>query len=892
VKKTLLILILAFAAMSGYSNHIKGGFFTYKYLGPGTVDPTKLKYQVTLTVYMGCESETNPGQLTPNINFTFFDGTTKAQVLNAPVSISPGYRLSKIVDDECISGNQVKCYYFIVVYNLASVELPSLPGGLIVSYQRCCRISGIINIDNSVNIGNTYSVHIPPIRSSFTIKENNSAEFQVNDTVVVCGGSFFRYAFTASDSDGDSLSYSLCEAWSGGGPGNSPPNGPNTATPDPAAPPTTVSPLSYPVVPYTSGFSGSNPLGSGVVIDPRTGVISGVAPGISGEYVITVCVDEWRSPQPGQPKQRVGGNRKELHISVGSCTPIAANLNPEYITCDGFTMTFSNEGNNSGIQNYFWDFGVGGQTSNSPTPTFTYPDTGVYKLTLTVNQGMACSGTANALVKVFPGFFPGFTHAGICINKPTQFTDTTRTAYGTVNTWNWDFGVTSSTTDVSTLRNPQYTYTTTGTRNVRFIVTNSKGCIDTVYKDITILDKPPISVAFDDTLICRGDAVQLEAIGNGTFSWTPLGNISNPNTATPTVTPASTTRYFVQLNDNGCINTDTVDVRVVNFVTLSVMPDTVICSTDTIQLRTSGDGLSYAWTPSALVFNPAARSPLTVPPTGSTAYTVTSSIGGCSTSRTINVLAVDYPDSDAGPDTLICFNTPALLNGTAVGNSFAWSPAGSLSNPNSLTPTATPAGTTTYYLSVWDTRGCPKPGIDSVKVTVLPKMNASAGRDTAVVVGQPLQLLATGGINYLWTPSTGLNNPNIDDPVGTYDGNIEYIIYTVFVQDEAGCEDTASVQVRVFKTDPKIFVPTAFTPNGDGKNDRFNFVAVGINKVDFFRVYNRWGQLVYSSGINSYGWDGKIGGKEQPTGTFVWVVQGSDFTGKKVFAKGTVTLIR
>ncbi len=104
--------------------------------------------------------------------------------------------------------------------------------------------------------------------------------------------------------------------------------------------------------------------------------------------------------------------------------------------------------------------------------------------------------------------------------------------------------------------------------------------------------------------------------------------------------------------------------------------------------------------------------------------------------------------------------------------------------------------------------------------------------------------------------------------------------------------DSAFVTVRVFKTNPQVFVPTGFTPNGDGKNDVIRPIAVGLTKLEYFQIFNRWGQLVFSTTTSGRGWDGKIGGKEQGTGVYVWVVKGVDFTGKSVFAKGTVTLIR
>lgn len=139
---------------------------------------------------------------------------------------------------------------------------------------------------------------------------------------------------------------------------------------------------------------------------------------------------------------------------------------------------------------------------------------------------------------------------------------------------------------------------------------------------------------------------------------------------------------------------------------------------------------------------------------------------------------------------------------------------------------------------------------------------------------------------------TALSNNNSKDPIGVYDGSFDSIRYKLIVTNEVGCFDSAYVSVKVFKTTPRVFVPNAFTPNGDGKNDYLRPIAVGISKFDYFRIYNRWGQLVYSWTGGETGWDGKIGGREQNTGTFVWLVKATDFTGKVFFDKGTLTLIR
>ena len=492
---------------------------------------------------------------------------------------------------------------------------------------------------------------------------------------------------------------------------------------------------------------------------------------------------------------------------------------------------------------------------------------------------------------MYPGFVPGFKSTGICLNKPTQFIDTTSTRYGTVNSWNWDFGVPSVSTDTSFIQNPTFTYSAIGTYDAQLIVTSSKGCIDTVTTPITIIDKPPINLAFRDTLICSGDNLQLQASGTGVFTWTPGTNIINANTSTPTVNPSNSTYYHVNLNDNGCLNNDSVNVRVVDFVTLRAFNDTLICQGDAVQLYTSGDGLNFYWTPAVNLNDPNARNPVAVT-SNTTTYEVTATIGHCSATDRVTVRTVPYPTANAGADTSICYNTPAQLNANIVASSFTWNPGGSLSNPLILNPVAKPKQTTTYVLTATDTLGCPKPVRDTVFVVVLPKVNAFAGYDTAVVIGQPLHLHATGGINYLWSPPSALDNVNIADPTAVYDGSIDSIHYKVLVGNEQNCIDSASINVKIFKTNAQIFVPTAFTPNGDGVNDLFRPIGVGIKSIEYFRVYNRWGELVFSTTVNGQGWDGKISGTPQTTNTFVWIVKGIDYLDKPFIKKGAVTLIR
>jgi len=879
-KIKLTLLLLFFICASCFGNHIKGGFFTYKYLGAGIANPANNRYEIVLNVYMECSPPPSSGQLSPVINFSIFDGGSNILIRNESVNISSQYVISKGADEPCITGNQMICYYTIVEYKLASIELPPLPKGYIISYQRCCRINGIVNIDNSASIGNTYSIAIPGTDVGQGADKNNSAIFQINDTIVVCGDNYFEYSFLAEDPDTNTLRYSFCDAWAGGGPGQ------GQATPATASNP----PYDNNIVPYSSGFSGSSPLGPNVKIDPVTGLISGTAPTTIGEYVITVCVNEYKNGV------LIASTRKELHIKVGDCSPIRAVLRPVYPTCDGFTRTFANEiPPDPAITSYFWDFGDN-STSSAATPTHTYLDTGVYTIKLVINRGGSCSDSTTALVKVFPGFFPGFNIRGLCINKSTLFFDSTTTVYGVVDSWSWNFGDAATLADTSHLKNPQYTYTQTGIKNVSLIVTNSKGCIDTVFRAIDIFDKPPLSVGFKDTLICRGDALQLQAIGSGSFTWTPTTDIIAENSDAPTVSPLTTRTYRVELNDNGCTNQDSVRVRVADFITLQTGPPLTICLTDSVQLSATSNALRFQWAPAtelnnATLINPRARPSLA----GINRYTLTAFLGGCiPATADFVVTAVPYPTAIINTaDDTICFRGATILNATITGNTFTWSPLTGLTNATSLTPVAAPQITTRYILTVTDpASGCPKPSSDTLLVTVLPKIFPFAGRDTVVVINEPLQFGASGGIRYSWSPGTDLSSTTLSNPVGKYRGNYDSIRYRVNVFNEYNCVDSAFITVKIFKTVPQVFVPTGFTPNSDGKNDLVLPVAVGIKKIEYFRIFNRWGEMVFNTTTNGHGWDGKINGKDQGTNVFVWVVKAIDYIGKEFFAKGTVTLIR
>lgn len=866
MRKVFLILLFSVVALVAKADHITGGEMFYSYAG---LAGSSHVYNVTLKLFMRC----NSGRMFPNpAIISVFDKLSLNRIIDISTGIAGRETLRLTNHDPCISNPPEVCYE--VAYYHFSVALPATTGGYVLASQVNYRIRGITNLDGS-QVGATYTCDIPgnPVPNAFV---NQSAVFTGSDLVEVCANSYFSYSFAATNIDNDEIRYSFCAAYA------STNGGINGTAPGPP---------SYPSVPYSGGFSEAIPLGDGVTINPSTGLITGVAPD-AGIYVVTVCAEEIRNGIV------IATQRKDIQINVADCRVASAILANDYMLCGTTTQLIAfNLVSSPLIHSFNWTIynpaGVEIYTSTNQTLDYTFGPNGVYRIRLIINQGQPCSDSAFAPVYVFPGLVPDFEATGICFNRPTTFTDQSTLISGSINSWQWDFGEPSAGNDVSTLQHNVYTYPTMGPKNISLTVTTTDGCRASVSKSTTIIDKPPITLAFNDTLICVNDRVQLQASGTGTFSWTPAVNILNANTGSPTVFPATTTTYFVDLETDGCRNRSSVLVRVVDHVSLRVMPDTTICRGDTIKLRIVSDGLQYSWTPANQVLNPSVQNPFVITH-DPTAYQVLAVIGGCSATGSIDVNTVPYPLADAGDDTTICYKTSAFLHGSTDGNSWTWSPGATVVSPLSLNTVANPvAETTLYILTVHNsTSACPKSSRDTMYVTMLPKIIPFAGRDTSVLINQPLQLNATGGNAYVWTPAAFLSDAHIANPVANFSEPSWGIPYKVTVYNRAGCSDTASLKIIVFETLPSVFVPTAFTPNNDGLNDVLRPIAVGMKHIDNFSIFNRWGDLVFSTTINGHGWDGRINGQNQGTNTYVWMVKAVDYLGNPYFRKGTVTLIR
>ena len=381
MKKFLLSILSSVSLSFVFAAHISGGEMYYKYLGPGLL-PNTSKYEITLRLFRDCSaSGTFVSPMPVEAFISIFDNSGDSRVSDNLIArdLLLDKRLSKI-DFSCIQFAPEVCYD--VGYYHFQTDLPQNRQGYTCAFQTCCRVGGINNIFynfGSMNgaPGVTVSCKISGTDELGPAGVNSSPVFKLKDTALVCANNFFRLDFSADDDDGDSLSYSFCDAY------GCSPTIVNASSFPSGSPSNTV----FPFLDY-NGFSGNAPLGSPVTINAVTGIISGNAPATAGRYVIDVCITEWRKGIS------IGSHRKDFILKIADCNKTAASLNPQYFTCDGFTLNFSNNATNLSGTIYQWNFGdmASGinNTSAVATPTHTYSDTGIYILKLKVSINGQC----------------------------------------------------------------------------------------------------------------------------------------------------------------------------------------------------------------------------------------------------------------------------------------------------------------------------------------------------------------------------------------------------------------------------------------------------------------------------------------------------------------------
>ena len=403
---------------------------------------------------------------------------------------------------------------------------------------------------------------------------------------------------------------------------------------------------------------------------------------------------------------------------------------------------------------YQWSFGDG-NTASTQNPGHTYSADGTFLVKLVITDAFGCKDSITRSVNTLQTMIDAGADTTVCSGVPFSLH-----AWGTsLSGWSW--------TPAGVLNNPnaQNPVATITTRTKFYVTaTHSAGCtyIDSVTVDVKPL--PNINT-IPDTAICQFTTVQLTTTGGTSYSWSPATGLDNPNSPNPTAGPLVPIKYYVTgTGANGCTNIDSVTVTLKPAPAVNTIPDTTICGSTSVQLTTTGTAASYAWTPTTGLSNPNISNPVATPSAPTKYYVTGTGANGCTNIDSVMVTPRPLPNVNTIPDTSIC-NQSAVQLTTTGAVSYTWTPSAGLSNPNIGNPVATPLIATKYYVTGTDANGCTN--IDSVTVTLKPLPVINTIPDTAICQGTGVQLTTTGGASYTWTPTTGLNNPNIGSPVAT-----------------------------------------------------------------------------------------------------------------------------
>jgi gliding motility-associated-like protein len=885
MKRTLFILLLLLS-LSTKATHIVGGELYYEYVSPDPFNPGNALYNIHLKMYRDCGS-TTPFRTT--VYFTIINNSNNS-VFNTLTNVTqdgPIQTVSLTNVSPCISNPPAVCYEY-VVYTRNNVSLPVVAGGYTVSFQDCCRVDGITNITYTppIPLGFCYTAIIPGLMTGVNNAQvNSNPHFLNNDATLICAGNYFEYDFSATDADGDQLVYSFCNTYNG------------------AAVASAIPPFGN--LNYNAGFSASQPMGASVTINANTGKISGIAPA-AGTYAITVCCDEYRNGV------KLGTARKDFQIKVsGACTVTTAATvgnsalgDGALVNCKDLTVKFSNVSTGPSDISFSWNFGDNttlADTSHLFEPSYTYPSPGTYIATLIVKNSGGCADTTTQVVRVYPVLTVGAKYAGSCLAAPFTFTDTSATtSSGNIIYRKWDFGEPTLTTDTISNVNPAtYTYPAIGTKNASLIVINSVGCTDTARFNVIVTDKPLINPSPRDTLICNLDTVTIYTNTGipGTYTWSPNYMISSLTSANPRVSPDTDQWYYVTFNNGaGCSNSDSVHVRVKTKADLDIInKDSSFCRGDSVQINASFTGTSFSWSPTSGLNATNTPTPKASPAV-ITKYILTATLGNCPLAKdSITLTPVNVPRAailnHVMLDTSVCRNaTIELIAGG--GSVYSWSPSALVTPNNNDTVSITVSSSNTFTVTVSDTLGCNKTTQATYIVNVSQGIIAHVGNDTIVTPNTIITLHGSGGDQYTWLPSYNLSNANIPNPQASIT-NEDSIIYHLIVRDNAGCTDDDSVVIRVFKGQPGILVPSVFSPVAtDSRNRTLKPLCFGIQQLNYFRIYDRFGKQIFETNICNSGWNGTVNGKPSPVGTYVYVADGIDIRGTRIFKKGYFVLLR
>jgi len=450
----------------------------------------------------------------------------------------------------------------------------------------------------------------------------------------------------------------------------------------------------------------------------------------------------------------------------------------------------------------------------------------------------------------------------------------------------------SSITSATVTAGPTTTtlYTVTGT--------DAKGCSNTATQNVVVNPLPVITV--ESPSICIGSSATLTASGASTYTWSPSATLSAASGASVIATPTITSSYTITGTDiNGCISTAVATVTVNAIPSAPDVLSPLFYCQHVVAPVLTATGINLLWYTAATGGTGTSAAPIPVTDNAdSTTWYVSQTVNGCESPRDSILIIVKVNAQTDFSYTIRygCINdTVQFTNNSINAYRYLWNFG------DNTTDTATNPvhyyepvkQNTDFTVTLWGYNEYCFPD-STIKVLTLeptpPLELINVSPSQTVPYATSVTLNADGANTYLWTPDNGtLSDIHIHNPIAT---PIEDITYIVTGTDLRGCIDTASVHITLeYEDNP--FLPSAFTPNGDGENDLARILNLKYNKLVAFRIFNRWGQVVfYTTDVNE-GWDGTFNGSPQDLGVYQYLFSTTHPDGRGLRSyKGNITLIR
>lgn len=564
--------------------------------------------------------------------------------------------------------------------------------------------------------------------------------------------------------------------------------------------------------------------------------------------------------------------------STGTCTNVAyvtvtvtplpaLTISPSQTLCAGNSATLQA----GGASSYTWSPASylssvsGASVTSTPTANVSYTVSGMA-------SGCTSTLTSTLVVNALPVVSVSPSSPSLCVGGLSNMTAGGATNY----TWTpATFLSASGGSNVTASPSVSITYTVQG---------ELLSCLSQTVVTVTVIQNPVLTISPNAT-ICSGSSASLTVSGANFYVWSPMTGLTTSNGINVVAAPSSSSSYTVTgASTAGCTGTISVSVDVVPTPTLLVSASpSAICEGASSSLSAAG-AASYTWSPVATLSN-ITGGMANAAPLVTTVYTVAGTNGvspyQCTSSRTVEIVVTPTVNLVVPAVKPICFGETTQLQASGA-NLYSWSPTQGLSSPNQSVSQVKPNKTTTYTVTGSNGNMCTSQATVEIVVNPLPKVYA--GADTTINVDESVTLHGTGNVpvEFLTTTSCNFCDAITVNPQ-------ERTCYTLRGTSAAGCVAYDDVCVSVTK-DWNVYIPNAFTPNGDSENDIFIPVGYGLSQIRLF-IFDRWGTQIFAGDENNPGWDGKLKGKVCEQGVYIYQVEIKTMAGNTIKKVGHVTLL-